>query len=342
MLDARWHSFLSLRFSSYRAATVIAEQDDISPEQANQRIDQLQAEIQQRADQAVETATEAASATSRAASSAAIWAFVTLVLGASAPALGGAMGRRNRFEHAYRLIIGAAELSLKVMWRWGRADSETPRGVHLRNLFFRRCTFLLGILRCLPYRLLFPVARAAAPITRRFVALLMATLVAGCAPSGALPGAGPLESVDTLDLDRYLGTWYEIAKYPNRFEKGLVAVKAQYSQREDGTIRVRNSGRESTFDGERDSAEGSLWVPHAEAPAKLRVSFFWPFSADYWVIALDPDYRWAVVGEPDRRYLWILSRTPSLPQATYTAIVQQIRELGYDPTRLEAMPQPRP
>jgi apolipoprotein D and lipocalin family protein len=174
----------------------------------------------------------------------------------------------------------------------------------------------------------------------RLFALLSAALVVGCAPSGALPGAAPLEAVDAFDLDRYLGTWYEITKYPNAFEEGLVAVTAEYSLREDGTVRVLNSGFQGTFDGERKSAEGQAWVPDATAPAKLRVSFFWPFAADYWVIALDPKYRWAVVGEPDRRYLWILSRTPTLPEATYASIAQQIQALGYDPSLLEPMAHP--
>jgi apolipoprotein D and lipocalin family protein len=165
-------------------------------------------------------------------------------------------------------------------------------------------------------------------------------LVVGCGPSGALPGAAPLEAVDALDLDRYLGIWYEIAKYPNAFEEGLVAVTARYSLRKDGTVRVLNAGLQGSFDGERKSAEGKAWVPDATAPAELRVSFFWPFAADYWVIDLDPEYRWAVVGEPDRRFLWILSRTPALPEATYAALVQRIRELGYDPSRLEPMTHP--
>lgn len=81
-------------------------------------------------------------------------------------------------------------------------------------------------------------------------------------------------------------------------------------------------------------------MPDPTAPAKLRVSFFWPFAADYWVIDLDPDYRWAVVGEPGRRYLRVLSRTPTLPAPTYAAVVERIRALGYDPSRLERMTHP--
>ena len=169
---------------------------------------------------------------------------------------------------------------------------------------------------------------------------LVAVALLGCAPSGALPDAEPLEAVADLDLDRYLGRWYEIAKYPNAFEEGLVAVTADYGRRDDGDIRVLNAGREGSFAGERQTAEGRAWVPDADAPAELRVSFFWPFAADYWVIALDPDYRWAVVGEPDRRYLWILARTPTLPVPTYAGIVEWIERLGYDASRLERMPQP--
>jgi apolipoprotein D and lipocalin family protein len=161
----------------------------------------------------------------------------------------------------------------------------------------------------------------------------------GCATSGALPDAAPLTAVESFDLARYLGTWYEIAKYPVWFEDGLVGVEAEYTLREDGDVRVLNSGFEGTFDGERDTAEGHAWVPDPAEPAKLEVRFFWPFTGDYWVIALDPDYRWSVVGEPGRGYLWILSRTPTLPETTYLAIVKRIHDLGYDTTRIERMPQ---
>jgi apolipoprotein D and lipocalin family protein len=180
-------------------------------------------------------------------------------------------------------------------------------------------------------------------IRRTGCALLGAFLLLGCAlhpPSGALPDAPPLAAVDAFDLQRYLGRWYEIAKYPNWFEAGLVAVTADYELGGDGEIRVLNAGRKGSFDGPVDSAEAHAWVPDDAAPAKLRVQFFWPFSADYWVIALDPDYRWAVVGEPDRSFLWILSRTPTLPEATYQAILGRIEELGYDSSLLEPTPQP--
>jgi lipocalin len=175
-----------------------------------------------------------------------------------------------------------------------------------------------------------------------FVAAL-SLLAVGCATnaSGALPGAGPLTVVESFELPRYLGTWYEIAKYPVSFEEGLVGVQADYSLRGDGDVRVVNSGYRETFDGERSTAEGRAWVPDPSEPAKLRVRFFWPFHAPYWVIALDPRYEWAVVGDPGRRYLWILSRSKTMPDELYTEIVDRIHDLGYDTSRLEKMPQRR-
>jgi lipocalin len=164
-------------------------------------------------------------------------------------------------------------------------------------------------------------------------------MVLGCRASGALPGAKPLASVPNLDLERYLGTWYEIAKYPVSFEKGLVGVTAKYSMRDDGKVRVENAGYKGTFEGERKTAIGKAWVPDPEKPAELKVSFFWPFAAKYWVIAIDPEYRWSIVGEPGRRYLWILAREPVIDDALYGRLLERIRKLGYDPDRLERMPQ---
>jgi lipocalin len=171
--------------------------------------------------------------------------------------------------------------------------------------------------------------------------LILPAMVLGCRASGALPDAAPLAAVPDFDLDRYLGTWYEIAKYPVSFEKGLVGVTAKYSMRDDGKVRVENAGYRGSFEGERKTATGRAWVPDPQRPAELKVSFFWPFAAKYWVIALDPEYKWSIVGEPGRRYLWILSRTPTLDDALYRRLVARVRELGYDPDRLEKMPQKR-
>ena len=151
----------------------------------------------------------------------------------------------------------------------------------------------------------------------------------------------PLPTVPTVDLDRYVGTWHEIARYPNRFERMCVRdVTANYSRNSDGTIAVVNSCRQE--DGTMTRADG---VARVVAPAKLEVRFapawlgFLPFVwGDYWVIDLAPDYSYSVVGAPGRDYLWILARAPQLDDATMAAITAKLPALGFDPARLVKNP----
>ena len=144
----------------------------------------------------------------------------------------------------------------------------------------------------------------------------------------------PLETVASVDLDRYLGRWYEIASYPAWFQKNCTGVTADYSLREDGRIKVVNSCRKKTLDGRAKQSTGKAKVVDTATNAKLKVSFFGPFWGDYWIIDLDRDYQWAVVGVPNRKYLWILSRTPQMDEEVYEGIVSRLRDQGYDPTRL--------
>ena len=148
---------------------------------------------------------------------------------------------------------------------------------------------------------------------------------------------GPaLQVVDAVDLKRYAGEWYEIASYPQRFQRGCVATRASYTLLDAERVRVVNECREESLDGELRSIEGVAWLSDpGESSAKLRVQFFWPFSGAYWIIALDPDYRFAVVGHPSREYLWILSRTPTIDATTYDALVAGIEAQGYDASRLQ-------
>jgi apolipoprotein D and lipocalin family protein len=146
--------------------------------------------------------------------------------------------------------------------------------------------------------------------------------------------------VPSVDLARYAGTWYELARFPNRFERGLVAVTATYTLRDDGTVGVRNAGRQQTVDGPEQSVDGYAWVPDPTDTAKLRVRFFWPFHGAYWVIALADDYRWAVVGSPGRDYLWLLSRTPQLPPEDWATMEAAAAAQGFDTTLLERIAQP--
>ncbi len=152
----------------------------------------------------------------------------------------------------------------------------------------------------------------------------------------------PLEVVDSVDLDRYLGRWYEIASYPAWFQKNCTAVTADYSLREDGRIKVINSCRKGSLDGKVKQTSGKAKVVNSASNAKLKVSFFGPFWGDYWIIDLDPDYQWAVVGMPSRKYLWILSRTPQMDEAVLESIIARLPDAGYDPDKLEKTLQPEP
>ncbi|MEN9867691.1 MAG: hypothetical protein RL748_3281 [Pseudomonadota bacterium] len=136
-------------------------------------------------------------------------------------------------------------------------------------------------------------------------------------------------SVASVDLQRYLGTWNEAARLPMWFQRQCISdVTAQYGLLENGKISVLNRCR--TKDGSFDQAEGKASVVENSSNARLKVSFFWPFSGDYWVIGLDPEYRWAVVGEPKRKYLWILSRTSPMAASDLAAAKQIAVAQGYD------------
>ncbi len=150
----------------------------------------------------------------------------------------------------------------------------------------------------------------------------------------------PLSTVQDLDLSRYAGLWYEIARYPNRFERDCVAVTAEYTPRENGTIGVRNSCRKETFDGRLAVAEGSARV---EGPGQLSVNFvrFLPFiRGDYHVLHVADDYSLAVVGTPDRSYGWVLARSARINDADWQQALAVLTRNGYDTGALYRVPQP--
>jgi apolipoprotein D and lipocalin family protein len=143
----------------------------------------------------------------------------------------------------------------------------------------------------------------------------------------------PLQTVRHVDLSRYAGRWYEIARYPNRFERKCDRdVTAEYSIKKDGRIRVVNVCITRT--GKIDQSEGTAKVVDASTNAKLKVTFFWPFYGAYWIIDLGDEYEYAVVGEPSRHYLWILSRSPVMQDAVYQKILQRLTANGYEPRKL--------
>lgn len=148
-----------------------------------------------------------------------------------------------------------------------------------------------------------------------------------------------LKTVDHVDVKRYMGTWYEIAKFPQRFQKGLVGVTATYSPLPNGKVRVINSGYKEDFNGKLKTAKGKAWVVDTATNAKLKVSFFWPFSGNYWILELGKDYEYAVIGEESHNYLWILSRTPQMDKAVYNELLKRVQEKGFDTSKLETTPQ---
>ena len=136
--------------------------------------------------------------------------------------------------------------------------------------------------------------------------------------------------VSTVDLHRYEGLWYEIARLPNYFERKLKCTSATYTLRKDGKITVLNKGYFLTDPKKLSSVQGVAWIPDKNSPAKLKVQFFWPFSGDYWIMELDKDYRYVLIGEPKYKYLWILSRTKKMDESFYNMLLGKAVDNGYD------------
>lgn len=150
----------------------------------------------------------------------------------------------------------------------------------------------------------------------------------------------PVASVASVDLERYAGRWYEIAHFPMFFQRNCLGdTTAEYGARPDGAVSVRNRCRTAAG---FEEAIGKATVVEGTGNGRLEVSFFWPFKADYWVIGLDPDYRWAVVGNPNRKYLWVLSRTPRLAPADLEAALASATAQGFDLGALVYTPQSVP
>ncbi len=162
--------------------------------------------------------------------------------------------------------------------------------------------------------------------------------VTACSSVRAPAGVQP---VGRFNVDRYAGHWYEVARIDHRFEKGLVNTSAHYSRNEDGSIKVVNRG----YDPERGrwrEAEGRARFVEDPGTASLKVSFFGPFYGGYHVVALDEDYRWSLVIGSDLDYLWILSRTPTLPEGVREQLLDKARALGVDTDKVLWVPQGQP
>lgn len=138
----------------------------------------------------------------------------------------------------------------------------------------------------------------------------------------------------SVDLTSYLGRWYELGRYPNRFEGECEGVTAEYSAGPYGTMNIVNACRDDDSNGMRRLSKGRARTVNGSGNAKFKVSFFGPFFfGNYWVLDHASDYAWSIVGEPSGRFLWILSRDPAPPRTTYDMLIDRARSFGYDMTR---------
>jgi apolipoprotein D and lipocalin family protein len=145
----------------------------------------------------------------------------------------------------------------------------------------------------------------------------------------------PLQTVPSVNLEKYAGRWYEIASFPQRFQKGCHCTFAEYTPTGKGYVRVYNSCRRDSSRGKEPTITGRAYPVKGSNNAKLRVQFFWPFRGDYWIIELADDYSYAVVGAPGRNYLWILSRSPKMSDEAYATLLSKVSAMGFDISRLQ-------
>ena len=188
------------------------------------------------------------------------------------------------------------------------------------------------------------VNRMAATIRKGALLMLFVLLIMGAAYFIGCSSTQEGDMIDTsvvsnVDLERYTGVWYEIARFPHNFEKDLVGVTATYTIRDDGKIGVLNQGYKGSFEGRFKKAKAKATIPDPQQPARLKVFFFPLVGAEYNIMMLDDDYQYALVGSSTPNFLWILSRTPQMDEDTYDMLVAEARRRGYDVSKLEKVPQ---
>jgi apolipoprotein D and lipocalin family protein len=144
-----------------------------------------------------------------------------------------------------------------------------------------------------------------------------------------------LQTVPFVDINKYMGKWYEIASFPQSFQKGCHCTTAQYTLSEKGYVIVENRCNKDSIHGRESYIKGRAFVEKNSGNAKLKVEFFWPFRAKYWIIDLADDYSYAVVSHPNKKYLWILSRTPTMNENLYHQITERLVTKGLDLSKLK-------
>lgn len=144
-----------------------------------------------------------------------------------------------------------------------------------------------------------------------------------------------LKTVANVDLKKYSGKWFEIASFPQRFQKGCHCTTAEYTISDKGYVIVENRCNRDSVNGKQSYIKGKAFIEKDSGDAKLKVQFFWPFKAKYWIIDLADDYSYAVVSHPNKKYLWVLSRTPKMESEIYQKIIVRLKEKGFDLTKIE-------
>lgn len=147
--------------------------------------------------------------------------------------------------------------------------------------------------------------------------------------------AQTLVTVPHVDLKRYAGKWYEIASYPQYFQKGCHCTTAEYTLSDQGYVVVENRCNRDSVNGKQSYIKGKAFVDENSGNAKLKVQFFWPFKGKYWIIDLADDYSYAVVSHPNKKYLWILSRTPVMNSSVFQQILSRLKEKGFDLAKIQ-------
>ncbi len=147
--------------------------------------------------------------------------------------------------------------------------------------------------------------------------------------------AQTLETVPHVDLKKYAGKWFEIASFPQRFQKGCNCSTAEYTLTDKDYVIVENRCNKDSVNGKQAYVKGKAFITKNSGNAKLKVQFFWPFRAKYWIIDLADDYSYAVVSHPNKKYLWILCRTPKMEESVYQKITERLQQKGFDLSKLQ-------
>jgi apolipoprotein D and lipocalin family protein len=164
---------------------------------------------------------------------------------------------------------------------------------------------------------------------KRIVVLMLTFLMA------TMANAQTLATVPQVDLSQYAGKWFEIASFPQRFQKRCHCTTAEYTPTDKGYVIVENRCNKDSTNGKQSYIKGKAFIVENTGNAKLKVQFFWPFKGDYWIIDLADDYNYAVVSNPSKKSLWILSRTPKMEFSVYQQILTRLKEKGFDLTKLK-------